>query len=332
VAGQADPGGIFVQYRPRRWLRWVLPAGLAGVLLLAGVGFLFRTAVGTPESTVAAYFAALADRDLPAALRLTAPEVDPARDMITEAVLRSPDYSPPVEVAVSPVSAGNREAVVRVRFVIDDRRYEVEQVRLRRAGGGLRAGWQVIDAFGSIRLRAVPEQVTVNGQLVAAYDAAGARFLDALPGGYQVGVPDGDPLWEPRSVPARVAPSESTEVDTSLVPRPGVREAVERQVVQLLDQCAAATELAPPGCPFAHDLRGTTRDVQWEILRYPNLGVTAAGGDTDRPVAVVRTARDGEAVVTGTDPSGDRFEAAVRFPVTGTVTTSGGTVVFQPGW
>lgn len=332
MPGQADPNGIFVQYRPRRWLRWVLPAGLAGVLLLAGVGYLFRAAVGTPESAVEGYFAALADRDLAAALRLTAPEVEPGRDMVTEAVLRSPDYTPPGEVSVSLVSAGDRAAVVRVRFVLDDRQYDIEQIRLRRDGRGPQAGWLIIDAFGSIRMGEAPEQVTVNGQLVAAYDDVGARFLDALPGGYQVGVPDGDPLWEPRTVPARVAPLAATEVHASLVARTAAREAVERQVVQLLDGCAAATELAPPGCPFAHDQPGAVQDVRWQILRYPNLAVTAGERDADRPVAVVRTARAGEAVVSGIDSSGDRFEATVPVPVTGTVTTSSGTVVFQPGW
>lgn len=336
MAARTDPDPIFVEARPRRWLRpLALLAAAAAVLLVVSLLYAVRSSSGSPESTIEAYFAALADRDAEAALRLTAPEVAPGQpDVINDAVLRSPDYVPPAEVSVSRVTVTDRTAAADVAFTVDGQPHRVEQLRLRREGGlagSLRPRWLLVDAFGTLLLREVPEQITVNGQPVAAYDTLGARILDALPGGYQIGVPEGDPLWQPRAVPARVGPQDATEVDVSLVPRPALRDEVDRQVVRLLDQCATSIELLPPDCPFGYQVSGGAEDVQWRIATYPNIGVSA-GEDSDQPLAVVHTAREGEAVITGTRRFVGRFEETVPIPVTGTVTVSGDTVLFQPGW
>jgi hypothetical protein len=337
MAAPPDPGTVFVDYRPRRWLRRPVLIGAAAVLALFGLGYAVRVTVpaGSPGTALAAYFAALADRDLAAALALTAPEATPAtREVVNEAVLRSPDYSPPGQVSVSRVSVDGDDATARVTFTIEGRELRVDALRLRRAGGAadaIRPRWLVIDAFGTLQLGAAVERVTVNGRLVTAYDAQGARFLDALPGGYQVGVPEDDPLWESRPVLARVEPQDTTEVDVALVPRPAVREEVDRQLVRLLDGCAASTELEPPGCPFGYRIAGSAVDVRWQILSYPRVGL-AAGPAAGQPQAVVETAREGTAMVTGTRRFVGRFQETVPVRVSGTVVVSGDTVVFRPDW
>lgn len=330
-----DPGEVFLPYLPRRW-RWKAVLAGAAVLLLGVAGvYAVRATITSPESTVHAYFDALADRDLDAALRVTAPEVaEPVgRDLVSEAVLGSPGYAPPEQVDVAGVSVDGRSAVAEVSFAVDGQRQQVS-LRLRRDDGiadTVLHRWLVIDGFGSIVLRAAPEQITVNGQPLPAYDSQGPRILPALPGGYQVGVPDDDPLWEPRAVPVRVGSGRATEVDVPLVPRPAVREEVDRQLVRLLDRCADSTELVPPGCPFGYAVAGSAEEVQWRIVDYPNIGLSP-GPDLGQPQAVVHTAREGEAMVTGTRRFVGRFEDTVPIPVSGVVTISADTVVFQPGW
>lgn len=329
MAGPTEP--IFVEYRRRPGRRRAVLVVAVVALLLLLLGYAVRTATRpSPESTVDAYFAALADRDPDAALRVTAPEIADQVDrvVISDPVLGSDGYTPPEQVSVTGVTVEDRDAVADVAFRIDGHPYRVS-LRLRREGT-VRPRWLVIDGVGSLLLGQVPEQITVNGQPVAAYDAQGPRILPALPGGYRIGVPDGDPLWQPRSLPARVAPQRATEVDAILVARPAIREQVDRQVVRLLDACADSTELVPPGCPFGYAVAGSAEDVQWRIVNYPNIGLSAPseGGG----LAVVHTAREGEAMVTGTRRFVGRFEDMVPIPISGTVTVSGETAVFQPGW
>ncbi|MPZ28748.1 MAG: hypothetical protein GEV12_20715 [Micromonosporaceae bacterium] len=335
MTAQPDPSEVFLAYRPRPGRRTAVLAGAAVLVLgIAGV-YVVRATIGSPESTVLAYFAALADRDPAAALRVTAPEVaEPVgQDLISEPVLGAPGYAPPEQVEVTDVRVDGRSAVATVSFTVDGHR-QGAALRLRRDDGiadAVRHRWLVVDGFGSMLLREVPERITVNGLPMAAYDPQGPRILPALPGGYQVGVPDDDPLWQPRVVPVRVAPQRATEVDVRLVPRPAVRDEVDRQIVRLLDRCAASAELVPAGCPFGYAVAGSAEEVQWRIVDYPNIGLSP-GEELDQAVAVVHTAREGAAMVSGTRRFVGRFEDTVPIPISGMVTISGDTVVFQPGW
>src|SRR5690606_41758256 len=108
--------------------------------------------------------------------------------------------------------------------------------------------------FGSgywlLPLASIRAEIEVNGARVAAQDLNGPRTLRVVFGGYQVGVPADDPLWDSQAVTVLVGSDRVTAVDVPLVPDPGVRAEVERQVTELLDGCAASTELLPAGCPF----------------------------------------------------------------------------------
>jgi hypothetical protein len=328
----SDP--IFVEYRPRPWRRRALLTGLAVALLLVGLVYAVRGTVSSPGSAVTGYFDALADRDAAAALRLLAPEVADRvdRELVNPAVLGSDAYTPPAEVEVTDVTVDGRNATAEVAYTLGGGRHTAS-LRLRRDEGIVDAvvhRWRVVDGVGSLLLRDPPAEVTVNGARVPAHDAQGPRVLPALPGGYQVGVADDDPLWQARSVSAQVAPQRTTEVAVPLVPRPEVRDEVDRQVTARLDACAASTALVPPGCPFGYAVTAGAEAVEWRIVRYPNLGLTA-GAELGRAVMVVHSTTDGEAMVTGRGRFGP-VAATVPFPVSGVVSARGGSLVFEPGW
>lgn len=332
---KVDPRTVFVDYRPRPGRRRAILIGVVVALVLIAAVFVIRTTVSSPESAVRDYFDALADRDAGAALAATAPEVreQVARDLISDTVLESDGYVPPGEVEVTEVSTDGRGAVAEVAYAIDGREHTAT-LRLRRDEGLLDAvfhRWLVVDGIGSLLLGEGPEQITVNGRPVAAYDAQGPRVLPALPGSYQISVPEQDPLWEPRSVAAQVEPQGSTEVSVPLVARPAVREAINQQVARRLDDCAASAELLPPGCPFGYAVVGSAEDVRWRIAAYPRLELTP-GRQLGEPVIVVGTSAEGEAVISGTRRFVGEFEQSVPFPVSGTATVAGDRVLFQPDW
>lgn len=330
-----DPGDVFVDYRAsgRRWRLFAVVAGVLVVVLVAG--YLVRATFATPEAAVGAYFTALAERDPAAALRHLAPEVaSPAEAALLDPrVLASPDYQPPENVEVLEATVDGREAAVTVSYTVAGR-VRNASMRLRRADGVADAilhRWLVVDGIGSIIVTEAPEEILVNGEPVAAYDRQGPRILPALPGGYRVAVPAGDPMWEERASLVDVAPQRAEQLQLPLVARVEVREEVNRQVVRLLDACAASEEAIPPGCPFGYARLLRVDDVQWRIARYPAIRLTAtmeAGG----PVIAVASARDGEAVLTGTTSFGRPLEVTVAFPVAGIATVRGTTVVFRPEW
>ncbi|HEY8472559.1 MAG TPA: hypothetical protein VIL37_07975 [Natronosporangium sp.] len=335
-----DPRTVFVEYRPGIGRRKLLLIAvlLAVVLLLVAAVAVVRGTVSAPESAVRAFFGALADRDAAAALAASAPEVrdQPGAELLTDDVLAAEGYHPPDGVSITDVSVEDRSAEVTVEFGIDGREHTAT-LRLRRAGGLVDSvfhEWLVVDGIGSLMLTdVVPEQITVNGLPLAARDEQGPRLLPALPGSYEIGVPDGDPLWRPQSVSTQVTPQAATEVRVPLEVRPEVREEIERQVYARLDQCAASTELLPPNCPFGYQVTLSAGDVQWRITKYPALAMTP-GEEFGQVVVVVSTSEVGlgEAVVTGTRRFVGSFEQPVQFPVTGIVTGDGDSIRFEPTW
>jgi hypothetical protein len=339
MTAAADPSDVFVDYRPRPGRRKAVLAAIAAVLVVVAAVYAVRLTVASPGSVVESYFDALADRDAGAALGVVAPEIaDPvAPDVVNAAVLGSADYAPPADVEVGGVAVTGRNAVAEVAFTIGGRAHSAS-LRLRREEGWLDTvfhRWRLVDALGSITLGEVPPEITVNGERIPAYGPEGPRVLTVLPGGYQLAMPPDDPLWDARATPAQVAPLATTEVSLPLVARPEVREEVNRQLRELLDECAASTELLPPGCPFGNQRVAQATGVEWEITEYPNVALTAGEGELGEATMLVETSSEGEAVVTGTQVVFGQerpFETVVPFQVPGTVTGLGGSVSFQPAW
>ncbi|HEY8473598.1 MAG TPA: hypothetical protein VIL37_13310, partial [Natronosporangium sp.] len=246
-----DPRTVFVEYRPRRLPGKGVVVGVAVVLVLVGAVAMFRTSAAAPESAVRDFFGALANRDAAAALSASAPEVrdQPVRELLSDEVLAADSYHPPDRVEVTEARVEGTVAVVAVEYRIDRQEYTAT-LQLRRDDGlvnAIRQRWLVLDGIGKLTLTDVPEEITVNGLPIAAYDAQGPRILPALPGSYQVGVPEDNPLWNPIAVTAQVEPQVTTEVSVPLEARPAVRAEIERQVTELLDSCAMSPELEPPG-------------------------------------------------------------------------------------
>lgn len=335
----ADPGEVFVQYRPNR-RRWVVAGAVLAVVVL-GFAMLYsvRLTVYSPEATIGSYFDALADRDVDAALALIATEQTAGlpRDLLTEAVLASEAYLPPADPDVGEVSVDGRRAVAEVSFTLGDQRHTAS-LRLRRTDGladTVFHRWRLAGGLQQLYLGEAPAEVSVNGQPVAAYELDGPRTLPVLWGGYEVGVPADDPLWDPGTATVLVGPEGAAEVAVPMVARPAVREEVERQVRELLDGCAASTELLPPACPFGNARIARAEDVRWQIVRYPELDLSAAPDGFGQVTMLAVSTSDGEAVVTGTQlafGSERPFETEVPFPVSGTVAERDGAVVFEPSW
>jgi hypothetical protein len=335
----ADPDEVFVQYRPDR-RRWLVAAALVAVV---GLGFAMlysvRTTVYSPAAVVGEYFDALAERDADAALAVIAPEQTAGlpRDLLTDAVLDSESYVPPVDPDVGEVTVDGRRAVAEVAFTLGGER-RTASLRLHRDDGFLDAvfhRWRLAGGVQQMFLSEAPAEVSVNGERVVAYELDGPRTLPALWGGYEVGVPAGDPLWDSRTETVLVGPEGAAEAAVPMVARPGVAEEVERQVRQLLDECAASTELLPPGCPFGNARIAAAKHVRWRIASYPELGLSAAPDGFGQVAMLAVSTHDGTAVVTGTQlafGTERRFETGVPFPVSGTVTERDDTVVFEPSW
>jgi len=341
-AGAEPAGGdepIFVEYRPdrRRFLAVVAVFGV--VALLLAVAYSLRMTVYSPSAVVHAYFQALADRDLAAALRTTDQGAGGfPDDLLQPAVLESDAYLPPSQPDIVEVTVDGGRAEVRVEFTIGDRP-ATASLRLRRAEEGfldsLLRRWRIVDGVRPLPLGSSPAEVEVNGVRVVAQDLDGPRTLPVVFGGYAVGVSADDPLWDAREVTVLVGSDRATVVDVPLVPDPQVRAEVERQVTEILDQCAASTELLPPGCPFGNARYGRVSDVAWRISAYPELAMAPSPDGFGGVVMAVRSTLDGEAVVTGVREAFGRevpFEIVVPFPVSGVVSADGAAIAFQPGW
>ncbi len=330
---------VFIEYRPNR-RRFLAVGAVLGVVLLLGTAVhIVRSTVYSPSAVVEAYFQALADRDLAAALATTSPEATGGPDdLLDPRVLAAEVYTPPSDLRIVDVTVDGRSAQVRVEFTIGDQP-AAASLRLRRADGGftdsLLRRWRIANGVRPLPLASIPAEIEVNGVRVAAQDLNGPRTLPVVFGGYQVSVPADDPLWDSQAVTVLVGSDRVTAVDVPLVPDPGVRAEVERQVTQLLDGCAASTELLPAGCPFGNARYGRVTEVAWRISAYPELAMTPAPDGFGGVQIVVRSTSDGEAVVTGVREAFGHsvpFEIVVPFPVSGRVSVDGTAVVFEPDW
>lgn len=331
------PEDVFVQYRPG-WRRWRVLAGLAAALVVLTVLNTARDAVSSPEAAIDAYFQALADRDAPAALRAAGGDAADGLDrtLLHSGVLATGDYLPPDDVSVREVEVQGERATATVAFTIGDQPYSASlELRRDNAGGGnLFSGWQVTNGIGQLWFSEIPAELLVNGERVWAHSPGERWSVPALFGGYRVGLPD-DPLWESQEVRVVVGADPARVVELPMVVRANVRAEVEQQVVAALDACAAIAEVRPPGCPFrVPGIVGAT-EVDWEITRYPELGLTAAPDGFGQTQLVVGTIEAGQASVSGTQEwfSSERpFDAEVTFQVAGVVTYQDGGIVFDPDW
>lgn len=324
---------------PKRLL-WIVAAfALAAALLLAQ--FLVKATLFSPETVVRQHFSALSKRDAEAVLRTLPPEkAEELRGspLLSPEALRDPGYEPPSDLEVLDVTEedvteedgeiGDRTASVKVRYVVGAARY-TSFLRLIRDDASTLAffhRWRVADLGAPLSV-SVPgsTEVMVDGRTVRAQpDQKGIERV-ALVGRHTVRLAD-NPLLEAAPTKVFVTYAATADGDTGAsvdLPvrvRPSATAEVDRQVRQLVDECARSRDIAPEGCPFAVPFHyGEVSDVRWKVTAYPQVTVEKEEyGDAP----VVTTVTRGTATVSGTEESylgEEPYSQSVDIAVEGTV-------------
>lgn len=282
ATGPVDTSGVFLDPRSHRGHLLVV-AVVLGALILALVPlkavewFFFR-----PQSTVKAYFDALADRDAARAARLTSSSEDMDElEVLDPAALRSSRYIPPTDVRIDTVKTTEKDtAVAAVSFALAGQRRELS-LTLRRdshATAGLFRRWRIVGGRYPIGVRAPGvDEVVVAGVPARLDEGSYEVALLAFPGGYSVTLPEQPLLTAPETtlyagVAGHKGVSSMAQIEPTVAAN-AVSE-IERQVHEYLDDCAASNEPEPEGCPFAVGYTiGEVKDLQWRITSYPTITV-----------------------------------------------------------
>lgn len=320
-----------------------LGIGLVAVLLAAmfGGGYAIQHAWYDPQAAVSGYFEALRARDAERALsylRLERLEDGPHldRSLLTDRILTGDRYTPPSRLRISRVSqseeSGQRLALAALSYRIGDTPYQTS-LYLRRdeqTNFGVFHRWRIIGGLSLINLGSVAgAPVRLNGVALPSRPVerpGDARSLIVFPGRYTLGVAD-NPLVEARPREVTAGP-EGVEVQLDVRIRASAVNAVRGKVRAYLDRCVRSTEVTPPNCPFqGHVYFGTVTDVDWSIVRYPEVAVQF----NYEGQVTVRSTGYGVAKLTGKwSDTGDSYSREHYFYLSGTATVVDGEVGFQP--
>ncbi|MFG2018937.1 hypothetical protein [Actinomadura geliboluensis] len=324
---------------PKRLL-WIVTAFASVAALLLGQ-FLVKATLFSPETVVRQYFSALGKRDAEAVLHTLPPDdAEQLRGspLLSPEALRNPGYEPPSDLEILDVTeedvteeSGEREdrtASVKVRYVVGTARY-TSFLRLIRDDDSTLAlfhRWRVADLGVPLSVTAPGStEVMVDGQTVRAQPEQEGIQTVALVGRHTVRLAD-NPMLE--ATPTKVAVTYAAaadgdagaSVDLPVSIRPSANAEVDRQVRQLVDQCARSHDIAPKGCPFADPFHfGEVSDVRWKVTAYPQVTLERAEyGDAP----VVTTVTRGTATVSGTEEGylgKEPYSQSVEISVEGTV-------------
>ncbi|WP_124812610.1 hypothetical protein [Micromonospora globispora] len=337
------PGRLVGVLRGRRGRRYLAAASV--LLLVVVTAIVLLTGRQSPETVVRDFYAALAARDAGAARMLLFSDVTVDKDvaLLTDAILRSPGYTPPSRIRLTRLPAPRphfpregeekeeEEALVRVDGELAGRAWQRE-VRLGR-GGPYGDRWVMLG--GPVGL-GVTSSIR-DGVLIVAgtpYRRSG-RDLVVFPGAYQVALAE-HPLFEADPVTALAGSSPEVQLTTRV--RADARLEIDRQIRVHLDACAASREVNAPGrCRLADVMTLTLAQLRAarasrRITRYPTVLVEETGG-IEHPLGF-RTEMPGEIeVVIRTSPTGaPLINRTETLEVSGTVDVVGGAVVVNPAF
>ncbi|MGI5289558.1 hypothetical protein ACQEVF_40325 [Nonomuraea polychroma] len=307
--------------------------------LSGGLRFVERTFF-EPESAVSLFFEALNDRDAATAGSLLLPTRSSDNPVLLHRdVLRSQGYTPPADVRVEETMALDLEAgtaTITASFSLGGSRHSLD-LKLRRDEqkiAGFFHRWRIVGGTYPVDIHASGvDSVRVAG---VAIERDSFNNLGAFPGKYEISLA-GDPLWEapPVAVYAGIVDSWGYSRDSEAVLEPNIKssaiDTISDRIRSYLDRCVRATEIAPEGCPFSATSYLETRNVRWQIAKYPEWKVQLNYSGE----AVVTTIGDGQAVVSGQTVSSfsnetSPFQYTDTFAVSGTVAVSNGAIVFTP--
>lgn len=313
--GQGAPAPAPMSPHAKKVLvRSLVAGGAVVVVVVAGAittGVL-RTTVWGPGPTARSYVDAIAQGDADTAASLS--EVTGDASMLDSAVLQSAKDRP-TDVRVGRVSTSGDTAYANVTFRQGDAQRS-GQIVLERTGTSflVKDEWRVTEPLTdrvTITAGTVLEgaDVTVGGKKVGEIENGAFTSL-AYPGSYQVEV-GGTEYFTGGTETLRVGSSSSPYADFEAKPTKQLETDAEQYVSDLIDDCAAKTDISyADGCPWygPYDADGA---VQYDVRSKPDLEVQSSGGGL---VEVTSTA-DGRIGYSYTDYFGDAQKSEDTFDV-----------------
>ena len=313
--GQGAPAPAPMSPRAKKVLvRSLVAGGAVVVVVVAGAittGVL-RTTVWGPGPTARSYVDAIAQGDADTAASLS--EVTGDASMLDSAVLQSAKDRP-TDVRVGRVSTSGDTAYANVTFRQSDAQRS-GQIVLERTGTSflVKDEWRVTEPLTdrvTITAGTVLEgaDVTIGGKKVGEIENGAFTSL-AYPGSYQVEV-GGTEYFTGGTETLRVGSSSSPYADFEAKPTKELETDAEQYVSDLIDDCAAKTDISyADGCPWygPYDADGA---VQYDVRSKPDLEVQSSGGGL---VEVTSTA-DGRIGYSYTDYFGDAQKSEDTFDV-----------------
>lgn len=313
--GQGAPAPAPMSPRAKKVLvRSLVAGGAVVVVVVAGAittGVL-RTTVWGPGPTARSYVDAIAQGDADTAASLS--EVTGDASMLDSAVLQSAKDRP-TDVRVGRVSTSGDTAYANVTFRQGDAQRS-GQIVLERTGTSflVKDEWRVTEPLTdrvTITAGTVLEgaDVTIGGKKVGEIENGAFTSL-AYPGSYQVEV-GGTEYFTGGTETLRVGSSSSPYADFEAKPTKELETDAEQYVSDLIDDCAAKTDISyADGCPWygPYDADGA---VQYDVRSKPDLEVQSSGGGL---VEVTSTA-DGRIGYSYTDYFGDAQKSEDTFDV-----------------
>lgn len=313
--GQGAPAPAPMSPHAKKVLVRSLVAGAAVVVVVVAGAIttgVLRTTVWGPGPTARSYVDAIAQGDADTAASLS--EVTGDASMLDSAVLESAKDRP-TDVRVGRVSTSGDTAYANVTFRQGDAQRS-GQIVLERTGTSflVKDEWRVTEPLTdrvTITAGTVLEgaDVTVGGKKVGEIENGAFKSL-AYPGSYQVEV-GGPEYFTGGTETLRVGSSSSPYADFEAKPTKQLETDAEQYVSDLIDDCAAKTDISyADGCPWygPYDADGA---VQYDVRSKPDLEVQSSGGGL---VEVTSTA-DGRIGYSYTDYFGDAQKSEDTFDV-----------------